>query len=80
MPEKDYADMRPTEKARLMFMAAETTSRMARTFANTNDSMYRTMMADSQNALATGLSDMATGIRATYILLAQVKRSLDQAR
>ena len=65
----NYEDLRPTDKAKVMFNAAEVTSQMARTFADGSDVMYKTMMADALNGLARGLGDMATGLRATYILL-----------
>ncbi|MEO8648017.1 MAG: hypothetical protein ABI539_02505 [Acidobacteriota bacterium] len=74
----EYADMKPTEKARLRFQGAGTTSQLARTFAEEGGVIYRTMVADSLNGLALGLEEMATGIRATYILLDQIKRSLEK--
>ncbi|MEP6850290.1 MAG: hypothetical protein ABI999_15630 [Acidobacteriota bacterium] len=73
----EYADMRPTERAKLMFLAADTTSNVARSTIQDKDpdAIYKTMLADSLNSLAKGLSELATGIRATYILLDEVKRS-----
>lgn len=70
----DYDQSRPTEKAKMMFSAAETTSQMARTFAEGSDVMYKTMIADALNGLARGLGDLATGLRATYILLDKIDK------
>ena len=61
-----------------MFRGAETTSQLARTFADGSEDMYKTMIADCLNATARGLTDLATGLRATYMLLEQVNRKLDR--
>lgn len=72
----DYGQSKPTERAKMMFGAAEVTSQMARIHADGNEVMYKTMVADALNGLARGLSDLATGLRATYILLDQVNKKL----
>lgn len=75
----DYDQSRPTERAKMMFDAAKTTSHMARVFSESEDQlMYRTMMADALGGLASGLCDLATGMRATYILLEKINNKLDR--
>ena len=67
-------DMRPTEEARTRFGGVKATAANARLFADDNDEgLYKEMIADSLHGLAFGLEAMATGLRATYILLEKIE-------
>ena len=60
-----------------MFQGSAITAGNARLWADAKDEvMYKTMVADSFYGIAQGLDAMATGMRATYILLEEVKRFL----
>jgi len=76
----DYDKMRPTDRAKYMFSAAEAALSVARSWATTDGQKmdYSYLMIDSVSAIAKGMSDMATSIRATYLLLEKVDRRLDQ--
>ncbi len=74
----DWATARPTERAKMMFDAAKVTSNMARQFADGSEDMYKTMVADALNGIAQGLCEMATGMRATYMLLEKINNKLDR--
>ncbi|HQU92640.1 MAG TPA: hypothetical protein PLK77_10110 [Pyrinomonadaceae bacterium] len=77
------AEPRPTEKATGNFGRVKTHSRMAHS-ESTNlkdpEQMYRSNMAVVLYELGDGLENLTTGIRATYILLEEVKRLLEQRR
>ena len=77
------AEPRPTESARSSFGRAKTNSRMAHTESTKlkgAEQMYRSHLAISVHDFAEGLESLTTGIRATYILLEEVKRLLEQRR
>ena len=73
--------MRPTDRAHQNFLGAKTTSSMAVNESNSSNlSMYDNLMAQPLGAIVDGLDDMATGMRATYILLEQIKDQLEKQR
>lgn len=77
------AEPRPTEKAASSFGRAKLNARMAHsesTKLKGAEQMYRSHMAISLHDLSEGLENLTTGIRATYILLDEVKRLLEQRR
>ena len=74
------SEKRPTDSAKIHFGIAQTHSRMAHQIAakdTGDDGMYKSHVAIAINELADGLNDLTTGIRATYILLEEVKRFLE---
>lgn len=77
-------DPRPTDIARSAFERVQQHSRMAHTEAakgkGTTEAMYQSHMAISIGELGSGLAALTTGLRATYILLEEVKRLLEQRR
>ncbi|MEQ1763233.1 MAG: hypothetical protein ABL984_08825 [Pyrinomonadaceae bacterium] len=77
------AEQRPTEKAVNNFGRVKTHSRMAHsdsTQLKGAEQMYRSNMAVALYELGEGMENLTTGIRATYILLEEVKRMLEQRR
>jgi hypothetical protein len=77
------AEQRPTEKAGNNFGRVKTHSRMAHsesTKLKGAEQMYRSNLAVAMYELGEGLENLTTGIRATYILLEDVKRMLEQRR
>lgn len=77
------SEKRPTESAKMHFGIAQTHTRMAHQIAakdKGDDGMYKSNVAVAIYELADGLNDLTTGIRATYILLEEVKRLLEQQK
>lgn len=77
------AEPRPTEKAARAFGRVKTHSRLAHTESTKLkgvEQMYRSNVAVSIHDLGEGLENLTTGLRATYILLEEVKRMLEQRR
>ena len=77
------AEVRPTDSARGSFGRAKMNARMAHresTQLKGAEQMYRSHLAVSVYDLAEGLESLTTGLRATYILLEEVKRLLEQRR
>ena len=73
------SEKKPTESAIVHFGIAKTHSRMAHQISAKNvgdESMQKSHMAIATYELADGMADLATGIRATYLLLDEVKRLL----
>ena len=74
-------EKKPTESARVHFGIAKTHSQMAHQIAAKHmddEAMQKSHMAISVYELADGLNDLTTGIRATYLLLEEVKRMLER--
>ena len=72
-------EKKPTESAIMHFGISKTHSQMASQLAakdKGNDGMQKSHMAIATYELADGMADLATGIRATYLLLDEVKRLL----
>jgi hypothetical protein len=77
------SEKKPTEQARLHFGIAQQHSRLAHQISakeNNDVGMQKSHMAISLYEIAEGMSELATGIRATYILLDEVKKLLEQRR
>ena len=77
------ADQRPTDIAKSSFGRVKTHSKMAHSEAvklKGSDSMYRSHIAISINELGEGLEALTVGLRATYLLLDEVKRMLEHRR
>ena len=77
------SDKKPTESARAHFGIAKTHSQMAHQVAakhKGDDGMQQSHMAIAVYELADGMADLATGIRATYLLLDEVKNLLQRLR
>ena len=78
------ADQRPTDKALSNFGRVKTHSRMAHVDGvrdkTSKEGTYQSHMAISLYELGDGLESLTTGLRATYILLEEVKRLLEQRR
>lgn len=75
------SEKRPTDEARLQFGMASTQTKLAHQIAvkdKGNEGMYKSHVAVSLHQLAEGLNAMATGMRATYILLEEIKRLLER--
>lgn len=75
------SDKRPTEQARQNFDRAKTHSAMAHQISareKDQEAMYRSHSAVSLQEIAEGLGNLTTGLRATYILLEEVKRLLER--
>ncbi len=73
------SDKKPTESARVHFGIAKSHSQMAHQIAAKNqgdEGMQKSHMAIAVYELADGMADLATAVRATYILLDEVKRLL----
>jgi hypothetical protein len=73
------SEKKPTESAIMHFGISKTHSRMAHQISaksQGDESMQKSHMAIATYELADGLADLATGIRATYLLLDEVKRLL----
>ena len=76
-------DQKPTDVARSSFGRVKTHSKLAHVESaksSGSDAMYRSHMAISMYELGEGLEALTTGLRATYILLEEVKRTLDLRR
>ena len=76
-------DQKPTDIARSSFGRVKTHSRLAHVESAKSvgsDAMYRSHIAVSINELGEGLEALTTGLRATYILLEDVKRLLEIRR
>lgn len=77
------AEPRPTEKATGNFGRVKTHSRMAHsesTKLQGQEQMYRSNMAVALYELGEGMENLTVGIRATYLLLEDVKRLLELRR
>jgi hypothetical protein len=77
------AEAKPSEKARSSFDRAKTHARMAHSESTSlkgAEQMFRSHLAVSVYELAEGLESLTVGVRATYILLEEVKRMLEQRR
>lgn len=77
------SEKRPTDSAKFHFGVAQSHSRLAHQIAakdKGNEGMYKSHVVVAINELADGLSDLTTGIRATYILLEEVKHSSNNRR
>lgn len=76
-------DQKPTDSARSSFGRVKMHSKLAHVESAKsagNDAMYRSHMAISMHELGEGLEALTTGLRATYILLEDVKRQLEFRR
>ena len=71
---------KPTEEARIHFGIAKTHSREAHVIAAKEKDMFKANSAVALFEIADGLENLTTGIRATYILLEEVKNLLEQQR
>lgn len=69
--------MRPTEEAATFFGQATSSAFSAGSFADKNDRAAQ-FEAKALNQIANGLEALSRGIRATYILLEEVKRLLER--
>jgi hypothetical protein len=68
--------MTPTEYAKVHF---NNVKHMAKRIEDSKtDADFKQGLASSIDLLAWGLEEMATGVRATYLLLEQVNKKLDQ--
>ena len=77
------SEKRPTDSAKIHFGIAQTHSRLAHQISaknQDNEAMYKSHVAVAIYELSDGLNDLTTGIRATYILLEEVKRLLEQQK
>ena len=77
------AEKKPTEQARFHFGLAQQHARLAHQIAAKdvgNDGMQKSNISIALYEVAEGMSEQATGIRATYILLDEVKKLLQQGR
>ena len=75
------SEKKPTESAIMHFGIAKTHSRMAHQISaksQGDDGTQKSHMAIATYELADGMADLATGIRATYLLLDEVKRLLSR--
>ncbi len=68
--------MTPTDYAKVHFEGVANTQ-SSRILA-TDDSEFKSGLSGSLGGLGSGLAEMATGLRATYMLLEQVNKKLDQ--
>jgi hypothetical protein len=72
--------MRPSEIAQMDFESAGADGMEAYKFANggaSDKDSYEVRMAQAVTSTAYGLNALATGLRATYILLEEINRKLD---
>ena len=77
------AEQRPTDQAKSSFGRAKSHGRLAHIEGSKNvgsDAMYKSHMALTVHDLAEGMEALTTGLRATYLLLEEVKRTLEQRR
>jgi hypothetical protein len=77
------SEKRPTDSAKIHFGIAQTHSRIAHQIAakdQGDDGRYKSNVAVAINELSDGLNDLTIGLRATYILLEEVKRLLEQQK
>lgn len=77
------SEKKPTEEAIVHFGIAKTHSRLAHQIATKDkgdSAMYNSNLVISLYEIADGMASLATGLRATYILLDEVKRLLEQQR
>lgn len=72
----DYQSMRPTERAKLQLQIGKHMAYEAQ-IAN-NDDSFRHPVGVTLGSIVYALEEMATGMRATYILLDQVNSRLKQ--
>ena len=75
------SEKKPTEQARFHFESAKTHGMMAHQLSakeQGNEAMYKSHTVISLQEIASGLDSLATALRATYILLEEVKRLLEQ--
>ena len=73
------SEQKPTESAKIHFGMAQTHSRLAHQISSKeagNEAMFKSHTVIAINELADGLSDLTTGLRATYLLLDEVKQLL----
>ena len=73
--------MRPSEIAHMDFESAGSAGMEAYKFANGGSGdkdSYEIRMAQAVTSTAYGLDALATGLRATYILLEEINRKLDR--
>lgn len=76
-------DQRPTDIAKNSFGRVKTHSNMAHSEAiklKGLEAMYRSHTSVALGELGAGLEAMTTGLRATYLLLEEVKQLLEQRR
>ena len=76
----DSAQTRPTDRAKDHFSSAESAANFAGHIANIDETKYKVKLTKALEHLAQGLSEIATGQRATYLLLEEIKRTLNQRR
>jgi hypothetical protein len=69
-------DTRPSESAAYHFDQAKSAVEFATAGGDTTDYLKR--LARSNHSLAAGLKELTVALRATYILLEQVNRKLNQ--
>ena len=70
--------MRPTESAKMHLQMAKDMAYKVQ-ISDTDGSLdFRHPLGVSLGSIAFALDDMATGMRATYILLEEIKRKLDR--
>jgi hypothetical protein len=69
--------MRPTEEAGVFFGQATSSAFSAGAFADKNDRAMQ-YEAKALNQIANGLEALSRGMRATYILLEEVKKLLER--
>jgi hypothetical protein len=74
------SEKKPTDQARFQFGMALTQTKLAHQISmkdKGNEGMYKSHIAISLQQIAEGLNAMATGMRATYIVLEDIKRLLE---
>jgi hypothetical protein len=82
-PDAYMSDKKPTEEAIVHFGIAKTHTQLAHQYAlkdKGDSAMFNANLVVSLYEIADGLANLATGLRATYILLDEVKRLLEQQR
>ena len=67
--------MTPTEYAKVHFDTVA--NHQSNRIMNSNDTEFKQGLSGSLGGLAHGLNEMAVALRATYILLEQVSKKLD---
>lgn len=75
------SEKKPTDEARFQFGMSQSQTKLAHQISmrdKSSEGMYKSHIAVSLHQIAEGLNAMATGMRATYILLEEVKRLLER--
>lgn len=75
------SERKPTDEARSRFGMAQSQAKLAHQISmkeKGDTGMYKSHIAVSLYEVTTGLNAMATGLRATYILLEEIKRLLER--